>query len=250
MDIVYTLWLRSVKRYVRSKSRIIGSLGMPVFFLLALGFGLNSVVQIPGGAGENYLQFLVPGIIAMSVLFTSVFSGIQIIWDKQFGFLKETLVAPVSRLEIMLGQTLGGATTAVIQGAFILIISLFIGLKLTSISGFVIAFLFMTLIGICFAAFGIAIASKMEDMHGFQLIMNFVVFPIFGLSGALFPIESLPEWVVPLTLIDPLTYGVEGIRYGLLGTSAIHPLICLAALSAFTVVMIVVGALLFRKASI
>ncbi len=250
MDIVYTLWLRSVKRYTRSKSRIVGSLGMPVFFLLALGFGLNSVVQIPGGAGENYLQFIIPGIIAMSVLFTSVFSGIQIIWDKQFGFLKETLVAPVSRLEIMLGQTLGGATTAVIQGAFIIIISLFIGLKLTNIAGFVIAFLFMTLIGICFAAFGIAIASKMEDMHGFQLIMNFVVFPIFGLSGALFPIESLPEWVVPFTLIDPLTYGVEGIRYGLLGTSAINPLICLAALGAFTVVMIVAGALLFRKASI
>ena len=250
MDIIYTLWLRSIKRYVRSKSRIVGSLGMPVFFLLALGFGLNSVVQIPGSTGENYIQFLIPGIIAMSVLFTSVFSGIQIIWDKQFGFLKETLVAPVSRLEIMLGQTCGGATTAVIQGAFILVISLFIGLSIPSVTGFMTAFLFMTLIGICFAAFGIAIASKMEDMHGFQLIMNFVVFPIFGLSGALFPIESLPEWVVPLTLIDPLTYGVEGIRYGLLGTSAIHPMICLAALGAFTVVMIVAGALLFRKASI
>lgn len=250
MDIIYTLWLRSIKRYVRSKSRIVGSLGMPVFFLLALGFGLNSVVQIPGSTGENYIQFLIPGIIAMSVLFTSVFSGIQIIWDKQFGFLKETLVAPVSRLEIMLGQTCGGATTAFIQGAFILVISLFIGLSIPSVTGFMTAFLFMTLIGICFAAFGIAIASKMEDMHGFQLIMNFVVFPIFGLSGALFPIESLPEWVVPLTLIDPLTYGVEGIRYGLLGTSAIHPMICLAALGAFTVVMIVAGALLFRKASI
>lgn len=223
MDIVYTLWLRSLKRYVRSKSRIVGSLGMPVFFLLALGFGLNSVVQIPGDTGGNYLQFIIPpGIIAMSVLFTSVFSGIQIIWDKQFGFLKETLVAPVSRLEIMLGQTFGGATTAVIQGAFILILSLVIGIRFTSFTGFLIAFLFMALIGICFAAFGIAIASKMEDMHGFQLIMNFVVFPIFGLSGALFPpIESLPEWVVPpLTLIDPpLTYGVEGIRYGLL----VHP---------------------------
>jgi len=250
MDIVYTLWLRSMKRYVRSKSRIVGSLGMPVFFLLALGFGLNSVVQIPGSTGEDYLQFLVPGIIAMSVLFTSVFSGIQIIWDKQFGFLKETLVAPVSRLEIMLGQTLGGAATAVIQGAIILVIALLIGTRFSSVTGFVIAFLFMTLIGICFAAFGIAIASKMEDMHGFQLIMNFVVFPIFGLSGALFPIESLPEWVIPLTLLDPLTYGVEGIRYGLLGTSAIHPLVCLAVLGATTVVMIIVGGFLFRKASI
>ena len=179
MDIVYTLWLRSLKRFVRSKSRIVGSLGMPLFFLLALGFGLNAVVDMPGSSGENYIQFLIPGIIAMTVLFTSVFSGIQIIWDKQFGFLKETLVAPVSRLEIMLGQTFGGATTAVIQGAFILVLSLFIGLSLPSLTGFVIAFLFMALIGICFAALGIAIASKMEDMHGFQLIIIFVVFPIF-----------------------------------------------------------------------
>jgi len=250
MDIIYTLWLRSMKRYLRSKSRIVGSLGMPVFFLLALGFGLNEVVQIPGSTGENYLQFLVPGIMAMSVLFTSVFSGVMIIWDKQFGFLKETLVAPVSRFEIMLGQTAGGATTAVIQGAFILVLSLFIGIRIPSLIGFLIAFLFMTLIGICFAAFGIAIASKMEDMHGFQLIMNFVIFPIFGLSGALFPINSLPEWIVPLTLLDPLTYGVEGIRYGLLGTSAIHPMVCLLALAASTMVMIVIGAFLFRKASV
>jgi len=250
MDIIYTLWLRSVKRYVRSKSRIIGSLGMPVFFLLALGFGLNAVVEMPGDAGVNYIQFLVPGIVAMSVLFTSVFAGIQIIWDRQFGFLKETLVAPVSRLEIMLGQTAGGATIAVIQGAIIIVISLSIGFNVPSIHGLFIALLFMTLTGICFAAFGIAIASKMEDFHGFQLIMNFVIFPIFALSGALFPIAGLPEWIVPLTLIDPLTYGVEGIRFGLQGSSAIHPLVCLVVLGAFTILMIIIGALLFRKMSL
>ncbi len=250
MDIVYTLWLRNIKRYLRSKSRIVGSLGMPLFFLLALGFGLNSVVQIPGEGGAGYMEFIIPGIIAMSVLFTSVFSGIQVIWDKQFGFLKETLVAPVSRLEIMLGQTLGGATTALIQGAIILVLSLVIGLQFSGMTGFLIAFVFMLLIGICFAAFGIAIASKMEDMHGFQLIMNFVIFPIFGLSGALFPIESLPEWLRVVTYLDPLTYGVEGIRYGLLGTSAIGPLTCLGVLGGCTAVMIVIGAVLFRKASI
>jgi ABC-2 type transport system permease protein len=250
MDIVYALWLRNIKRYVRSKSRIIGSLGMPLFFLLILGFGLDSVVRIPGAGGSGYIEFIIPGIVAMSVLFTSVFSGIQVIWDKQFGFLKETLVAPVSRLEIMLGQTLGGATTALIQGAIILVVSLFIGLQFPGAPGFAIAALFMLLIGICFAAFGIAIASKMEDMHGFQLIMNFVIFPIFGLSGALFPIESLPEWLRVVTYLDPLTYGVEGIRYGLLGTSAIGPLTCLGVLGGCTAVMIVIGAILFRKASI
>lgn len=246
MDIVYTIWLRNVKRYLRSKSRIVGSLGMPVFFLLVLGFGLNSVVSLPG-MEQGYIGFIIPGIISMSVLFTSVFSGIQIIWDKQFGFLKETLVAPVSRLEIMLGQTFGGATTSVIQGLIILVLSLFIGLNITSIAGFLIAFVFMLLIGLSFTAFGIAIASRMEDMHGFQLIMNFVIFPIFGLSGALFPINSLPPWVKSLAMLDPLTYGVEGIRYGLLGTSQINPVFSFVVLTGFTVFMVVLGAYLFRK---
>ncbi|HWQ65555.1 MAG TPA: ABC transporter permease [Methanospirillum sp.] len=245
MDIVYTIWLRSMKRYIRSKSRIVGSISMPLFFLLFLGFGLNSVVQIPG-MGENYIMFLIPGMVAMSVLFTSVFSRIQIIWDKQFGFLKETLVAPVSRLEIMLGQTAGGATTAIIQGMIILLLSVCIGLTIKSIPGFFIAIGFMALIGIAFTAFGIAIASRMEDMTGFQLIMNFVVFPIFGLSGALFPISSLPPILAPITLIDPLTYGVEGIRYGLTGVSQINPLVSLMVLGGFTIAMTVIGAYLFR----
>jgi ABC-2 type transport system permease protein len=245
MDIVYTIWLRNMKRFIRSKSRIIGSVSMPLFFLIFLGVGLNSVVKIPG-LGENYIQFLIPGIVSMSVLFTSIFSGIQIIWDKQFGFLKETLVAPVSRLEIMIGQTFGGATTAFIQGMIILVLSLFIGLQ-TNFVGFLIAFGFMSLIGISFTAFGIAIASRMEDMTGFQLIMNFVVFPIFGLSGALFPISSLPSWIVPITLLDPLTYGVEGIRYGLTGVSQINPLVCVAVLGSFAFITTVIGAFLFRK---
>ncbi|KXS43381.1 MAG: ABC-type polysaccharide/polyol phosphate export system permease component [Methanolobus sp. T82-4] len=249
MDIVYTIWLRNVKRYLRSRSRIVGSLGMPLFFLLVLGFGLNSVVTLPG-MEHGYTGFIIPGIISMSVLFTSVFSGIQIIWDKQFGFLKETLVAPVSRLEIMLGQTIGGATASVIQGLIILVLSLLIGLNITSIPGFLIAIVFMVLIGLSFTAFGIAIASRMEDMHGFQLIINFVVFPIFGLSGALFPIDSLPPWLRSLTLLDPLTYGAEGIRYGLLGSSQVNPLLSFVVLTGFTVFMVVFGAYLFRKISI
>ncbi|MGC9444975.1 MAG: ABC transporter permease [Candidatus Methanospirareceae archaeon] len=250
MDIVYTIWLRNMKRYVRSKSRIVGSLGMPLFFLLVLGYGLNSVVRIPGSAEQDYTGFIVPGIVAMSVLFTSVFSGIQIIWDKQFGFLKETLVAPVLRLEIMLGQTLGGATTACIQGSIILVLSLIMGLNVTGMLGLLIAAAFMVLIGLSFTALGIAIASKMEDMHGFQLIMNFVIFPIFGLSGALFPIDSLPSWLRSLTLFDPLTYGVEGIRYGLTGTSQVHPFIGFLVLAGFTVFMLVAGAALFRKVNV
>jgi len=249
MDIIYTIWLRNMLRYVRSKSRIIGSISMPLFFLLFLGFGLNSVVQLPD-IGGNYILFLVPGMVAMSVMFTSVFSGIQIIWDKQFGFLKETLVAPVSRLEIMLGQTLGGATTAFIQGLIILVLSVFIGMNIISFAGFLVAFMFMLLIGVAFTALGIAIASKMEDMHGFQLIMNFVIFPIFGLSGALFPIDGLPSWIRPLTLLNPLTYGVEGIRYGLSGAAQVNPLVCFAVLAGFALAVTAIGSYLFRKVTI
>lgn len=241
---IYTLWLRSMKRYIRSPSRIVGSLGMPLFFLLILGFGLNPMVK---EGGQSYISFLGPGIIAISVLFTSIFAGIQIIWDKQFGFLKETLVAPVSRLQIMLGQVLGGASTAFIQGIIIMVIASLIALHVSSIGGFFIAFGFMILIGLAFTSLGIAIASRMEDMHGFQLIMNFVIFPIFGLSGAFFSVNSLPSWLRTITLFDPLTYGVSGIRYGLLGSAAINPLVSLAALGGFTVVMIFIGSMLFRN---
>jgi ABC-2 type transport system permease protein len=249
MGVVYTIWLRNVKRYLRSRSRIIGSLGMPLFFLLILGFGLNKVVTGPH-MGRGYVAFIVPGIVSMAVLFTSMFAGIQIIWDKQFGFLKETLVAPVSRLEIMLGQTLGGATTALLQGFIILILSLFLGVRPAGAAGVAVAAGFMILIGLGFTALGIAMASRMEDMHGFQLIMNFVIFPIFGLSGALFPIGSLPGWVRSVTLVDPLTYGVEGIRYGLSGAAQIAPLAALAGLGVFTVLMVTVGAWLFRGVQI
>jgi len=222
---------------------------MPLFLLFFLGFGLNSIVNT-GSLGQEYILFLAPGMVAMSVLFTSVFAGIQIIWDKQFGFLKETLVAPVTRLEIMFGQTAGGATTAVIQGCILMVLAVLIGLQITSWSGFCIAFAFMAIIGIAFTAFGIAVASRMEDMTGFQLIMNFIIFPIFGLSGALFPISSLPGWLAPITLLDPLTYGVEGIRYGITGASQISPVVCAAVITGFAAAMTIIGAYLFRKVTI
>ena len=246
MSAIFTIWLRNMKRYLRSKSRIISSLAQPLFFLLALGFGLGAAINGASGGGFDYLKFIVPGIIAMTVLFTGIFSGIQIIWDRQFGFLKETLIAPVSRVSIMLGQTLGGATTAMIQGIIILIISFFIG-SMSFGFGILIALLFMILIGIAFTAMGIAIASRMEDMQGFQLIMNLVVMPIFFLSGALFPIANLPAALKIVVSVNPLTYGVEGVRYGILGASTIHPLMSLAVIGGFGLVMVLLGGYLFRK---
>ncbi len=247
---VDTLWLRTIIRYFRSKSRIIESLATPLFFLLILGFGLNSVSTIPG-TGHSFIIFLIPGIITMAVLFTSVFSGIQIIWDRHFGFLKETLIAPVSRNSIMIGQTLGGATTAIIEGMIILVLSLFIVGSFPSVLGFLIAISFMVLISISFSSLGIAIASRMEDMYGFQMIMNFLIMPIFFLSGALFPLTNAPTVLKAIAYVNPLTYGVEGIRYGFLGVvPAINPLISFAVLTGFCIIMVFLGGYLFNKVKV
>lgn len=249
INTIYTIWLRNFKRYIRSKSRIIGSLAQPLFFLVILGFGLNSAISVPG-MGESYIKFIIPGIISMTVLFSSIFSGIQIIWDKQFGFLKETLIAPISRNGIMLGQTLGGATTALIQGILILVLASLIGGLAPTVAGFFIAVAFIILTGIAFTSLGIAIASKMDDMHGFQLIMNFVIFPIFFLSGALFPLADAPKILQTIAYFNPLTYGVEGIRYGLLGVSQINPLTSFFVLGGFGFFMILLGGYLFRKINV
>ncbi len=245
MNVIYILWLRQLKRYFRSKSRIIGALGQPLLFLFALGYGFGPVFE---QAGEgDYLQFLVPGIIAMTILFTSMFNGIEIIWDRQFGFLKETMVAPVSRVNIMLGRTLGGASVAIFQGLIIMAISLLIGFRFSSPSGLPIALLFMFLIALLFTALGTAIASLMEDMHGFQLIMNFLVMPLFFLSGALFPIENLPPVVGTLVQLNPLSYGVDGLRGALIGVFQLGLLNNIAVLAACGIFFVVVGAFLFSR---
>jgi ABC-2 type transport system permease protein len=183
MGAIYILWLRELKRYVRSRVQIVVSLGQPCLYLLALGFGLGPVFRQAGHG--SYLQFMAPGVVGMTVLFSSVFSGIAMLWDRQFGFLKETLVAPVSRMQIMIGRTLGGATVAIIQGTLILVICLIAGFRPHSWLALPIAGLFVVMIAIVFAALGTAIGSIIQDMQGFQLVMNFLVMPIFFLSGVL-----------------------------------------------------------------
>jgi ABC-2 type transport system permease protein len=242
---IYILWIRQLKRYSRSKSRIVGSLGQPLLFLIALGYGLGPIFQ---RAGEgNYIEFLAPGVIAMSILFTSIFSGIEIIWDRKFGFLKETLVAPVSRFSIMIGRTLGGATVATIQGMIVFLISLAVGFRPANVALLPAALLVMGLIALLFTALGTAVASKLEDMQGFQLIMNFLIMPLFFLSGALFPLQGLPEIVGTITTFNPLSYGVDALR-GLL-TDNYHfglPL-DLFVLSGVTVLFLLIGSYLFSR---
>lgn len=245
MNTIGILWLRQIKRHYRSKARLIGSFSMPLLFLLAFGFGFGSIYA-QAGQGD-YFQFLVPGIISMTILFTSVMSGIEIIWDRQFGFLKETLVAPVSRLEIMIGRTLGGASVAIAQGILFLVLSLFFGFRIISWTMLPITLLFMILIAIFFAALGTAIASLLDDMQGFQLIMNFLIMPIFFLSGAMFPIDTAPKAIQVISKFNPLSYGVIGIRNSLLGISQGNILFNLIILFILATIMLVIGSKLFSK---
>ena len=246
MKVIYVLWLREVKRYLRSRVQIIASLGNPILYLLVLGFGLGPVFRRAGNG--DYLQFVAPGIIGMSILFTSIFSGIGLLWDRQFGFLKEMLVAPVSRMQIMVGRTLGGSTVAVFQGLFITVICLLAGFRPTHWIAIPYAIGFMVLIAINFAALGVAIGSGLQDMQGFQLIMNFLVMPIYFLSGALFPLTDTKSVLKYITRADPLSYGIDGMR-NVLGSPnhAFDPRIDVLVLCVVGFVFLIFGAYRFSK---
>ena len=245
MKVIYVLWLRQVKRYSRSRARIVGSLGQPLLFLFALGFGFGPIYARAGGG--DYIQFLAPGVICMSILFTSTFSGIEVLWDRQFGFLKEILVAPVSRSRIMIGRTLGGATVAVFQGTVVFCLSLAFGFRPVSLLLLPLALVYMVLLAMLFTALGTAIACIIEDMQGFQLIINFLIMPTFFLSGALFPVQGLPKVVVYISTINPLSYGVDALR-GILVNGAHYGLITdFVILLLVATAILVVGSRMFSK---
>lgn len=241
---VYTMWLREMIRFSRSKSRIIGSLATPLFFLVILGAGFSSSFQVRGG-GAFDKSFLAPGLIGMAVLFASLMGGVSIIWDREFGFLKEILIAPVSRFYVALGKAIGGVTTAMIQGMLILIIAWFIGVHYVSIWGVMAGIGVMFISGIGFIGLGIALASRIESHEGFQMVMSFLTMPLVLLSGAFFPISNLPGWLKALVYANPLTYGVEALRYCLLGSSTIPISISLLVLVLFALAMIALGGKLF-----
>ncbi len=242
---IYILWLRQIKRYWRSKSRIIGSIGQPLLFLLALGFGIGPIFA-KAGAG-NYIDFLAPGVMSQAILFMAVFSGIELIWDRQFGFLKETLVAPVSRLEIVLGKVLGGATIATLQGIIVFFLTLLVGFRPYSLKMMPLAFVLMFLIALFYTALGTAIASLMEDFHGFQLIMNFLVMPSFFLSGAIFPLQNAPRLIQIISSINPLSYGVDGLRQSLGGMVHFGIGKDILILTSLALLLLSIGSYLFSK---
>jgi ABC-2 type transport system permease protein len=246
IEVIYILCLRQLKHYWRSRARLIGSLGQPLLFLVAFGFGFGPMYSRASGGG-NYINFLAPGIVTMGILFTAVFSGLEVIWDRQFGFLKETMVAPISRAEIMIGKTLGGATIAIIQGLIVLSLTYVIGFRIPSLSSLVLGLIFMFLIAIFFTGFGLTIASKMKDMQGFQMILNFLIMPIFFLSGALFPLTNLPPAIYFISRIDPLTYGVDGFRGAITGISTFGTFSDLIVIGILSALICAIGAVLFSK---
>lgn len=219
---IYIIWYRDVLRFWRDRTRLAATFAQPLLYLLIFGTGLSSALSGAGGfggagapAGFSYTQFIFPGIIGMSILFSSMFAAVSIVWDREFGFLKEVLVAPIDRSAVAIGKALGGATQAMAQGLILLLLAPVVGVKLTLMSVLTLLPLVFVL-AFSLSAMGVAIASRMRSMQGFQMVMNFLVMPMFFLSGALFPLSGLPGWMTFLTRIDPAAYGMDALRRVLL----------------------------------
>jgi len=246
MRVIYALWLRQMKRYFRARSRIIGAIGQPLLFLLALGYGLGSVYKHAGQG--NYITFLVPGVMAQTVLFSAVFFGINTIFDKQFGFLKETMVAPVSRFKIMLGGALGGATTSVLQGILVFLIALLVfGFRPHSWAMLPVVLVILSLLALALASFSTGVGAMVNDFQGFQAINQFLIFPLFFLSGSLYPLDTVPKAMRVVASFNPISYAVDALRATLLGQSHYGLLKDLLVLVVTAGVLITFGVYRFKR---
>ena len=229
-SVIYILWLRQMRRYFRSRSRVLGAIGQPVLFLLALGYGIGSVYKRAGQG--NYIEFLVAGIIIQTLLFSGVFWGIQILFDKRFGFLKELLVAPVSRLRILLGNALGGATISLFQAILVLLISIALGFRPHDWTMLPVGLAIMATLSVALTSFGAGIASIVEDFQGFQGINNFLIFPLFFLSGSLYPLTNVPAALKVMSYANPLSYCVDALRYSMINAHHFNLLLDAAVIAA------------------
>ncbi len=240
---LYAIWNREFKVFLREKSRVIGSIIQPLLWIVIFGTGLGASVSVEG---LNYQVFIFPGILAMSTIFTSVFFGTYIVWDRKIDFLKEVLVAPISRTTIFTGKVLGGCTDALLQLVILLVLGVFLSIPLTVFSVlFSIPILFFMTVGL--VSLGLILGSMMSSFEGFNLIVSFLIFPIFFLSGALFPIDNLPSWLHVFTRINPITYGVDALRGIMLGTSQFPLILDLSVLLTFDIVFIILGTIAFKR---
>ncbi|HVX03433.1 MAG TPA: ABC transporter permease [Nitrososphaera sp.] len=244
---VYAIWLREFKVFLREKSRLVASTFTPILWLFVIGSGIGSATSVSVAQGHNdYQQFIFPGIVSMSIIFTSVFYGSYIIWDRKFDFLKSVMVAPVSRGAVFVGKTLGGMTNSLVQALILLAIGAAIGIPLTPLS-VVQAIAVILLMSFGLTSLGLALGSYMYSLEGFQMIVSFVVFPLFFLSGALFPLDNLPAWLSVLTAIDPATYGVSAMRATMLGIDAQSAAFNFAVLTAYTGALGLFGIYSFKR---
>lgn len=246
MEGIYTIWLRETKRFIRYRSRILTSVVTPLLWLLIFGTGLGSAVRFGGNLPGGYEAFIYPGIIGQTILFTAIFSGVSVIIDRQYGFLKEILVAPITRPSIIFGKAIGISTASVIQGVILLFLSFLVGVNMTP-TIFIASFLLMIPISVGLAGVGLLIASFTDSMEGFNLIMSFVVLPMFLLSGALFPVSGLPTPLQFAVYLDPLTYGVDALRQIILGYGAIPLYQSVTVIVVFAAVMVFLSAWAFNK---
>ncbi|MDD1745149.1 MAG: ABC transporter permease [Candidatus Methanoperedens sp.] len=241
---IYAIWLREAKIYMREKERVISSIVSPLLWIFAFGAGVGSTIETV--QGYSYQIFIYPGIVVMTVLFASLFYGVYIIWDRKLDFLKEVLVAPVSRASVFAGKVLGGATDAMIQVVFLLIIGLFISVPLTPIV-IINAFLMLLLISIAMVSIGLVIGANLKSPEGFTLVINFVMWPMFFFSGALFPVSNLSGWLSVVTFINPLTYGVDAVRGIILGPHQFPIFLDVAMMLLFSLIAMSIGVLSFRR---
>jgi len=216
---VYIIWYRDVLRFVRDRGRLIVSFAQPLLYLLIFGTGLSSSLGGRSGGfagGVQYQQFIFPGVIGLSVLFTSIFGAMSIVWDREFGFLKEVLVAPINRAAVAVGKTLGGATQALIQGLILLALAPVVGVRLT-VANVLELIPMIFVLAFALSALGVALAARMRSLQGFQVVTNFLMMPMFFLAGALFPLgANLPAWLTVLTRLDPAAYGIDPLRRAVL----------------------------------
>jgi len=240
---VYAIWLREFTVYLRERERAIASIITPLLWIFAFGSGLGATVAI---SGTNYQTFIFPGIMAMNVLFTSVFYGMYIIWDRKLDFLKEVLVAPLSRKSVFIGKMLGGVTDSMIQVSVLFIIGYFIGIPLTPAS-IIASFIILFLVAVCMTSIGLFFGAMLSTMESFQLVMTFFIWPVFFFSGALFPLDNLPAWLAPITRIDPLTYGVDALRTVMLGLPGMPLYISVGVLAVSSLLAMGLGMLAFER---
>ncbi len=243
---IYALWLREFKVFLREKSRLIASTFTPLLWLFVVGIGFGSVAAQPAISSISYQKFIFPGIVCMSIIFTSIFFGSYIIWDRKFDFLKSVMVAPVHRGTIFVGKALGGMTSSLIQAAILLAIGALIGITYSPVEILetIVIVLFLSFI---LTSLGLIMGSFMQSLEGFQMIVSFVVFPLFFLSGALFPLDKLPQWLTVLTSIDPATYGVDAMRIAILGIGSHTFAIDILVMLGFAIAFGIIGAYSFAR---